>query len=125
MDVEGLTYEGLVELTERVGKATPKAGEAFLTLTMEEYEDNTTKISPSAYLVDLDSAEKHEEEDRRCPICLGCYGGFDVTPSLQTLNNCGHTMHAGCLQTWLSTNSSCPLCKMAIVEDGKKKSSLP
>mmetsp|Transcript_24084 Transcript_24084/g.43359 ORF Transcript_24084/g.43359 Transcript_24084/m.43359 type:complete len:812 (+) Transcript_24084:980-3415(+) len=126
MDVEGLTYEGLVELTERVGNAAPKEGEAFLTLTMEDYEDNTTKISPSAYLADLDnSVEEHGEEDRRCPICLGCYDGSDITPTLRTVKNCGHTMHAGCLQTWLRTNSSCPLCKMPIVEDGKKKSSLP
>jgi len=121
MDVEGLTYEGLVELTERVGNAAPKEGDDFLTLSTEEYEANTVKISPSAYLADLDnSTEEHGEQDRRCPICLGCYDSSDNTPSLRTVKNCGHTMHAGCLQTWLRTNSSCPLCKVHIIEDSKK-----
>lgn len=121
MDVEGLTYEGLMELTERVGRAAPKEGSAYLTMTTEEFEANTEEISPSAYLARMESSmEEHGEEDCRCPICLGSYDESDETPSLRTAKNCGHTMHAGCLQTWLKTNSSCPLCKVPIVGDGKK-----
>eukprot|EP00581_Thalassiosira_minuscula_P008299 CAMPEP_0183702758 /NCGR_PEP_ID=MMETSP0737-20130205/759_1 /TAXON_ID=385413 /ORGANISM="Thalassiosira miniscula, Strain CCMP1093" /LENGTH=1186 /DNA_ID=CAMNT_0025929429 /DNA_START=37 /DNA_END=3598 /DNA_ORIENTATION=+ len=69
MDVEGLTYEGLMELTERVGKAAPKEGEAFLNLTIEQFESNTKKISPSVYLANLESStEEHGEEDADAPF---------------------------------------------------------
>lgn len=105
-----------MELTERVGKAAPKEGEAFLVLTAEEFDASTTKISPSTYLADLDgSSEEYGEEDRRCPICLGCYDGSEDALTLRIVNNCGHTMHSSCLQTWLGTNSSCPLCKVPIL----------
>ncbi|KAL7542465.1 hypothetical protein ACHAXR_011803 [Thalassiosira sp. AJA248-18] len=121
-DVEGLTYEALMELTERVGKAGPKDGAAFLTLTMEEFEAHTVKISPSTYLESLGKSmtevEDHDVEedvDCRCPICLGSYDNSDNTPSLRKVKNCGHTMHTGCLQTWLRTNSLCPLCKVHIM----------
>lgn len=120
MDVDGLTYEGLTELTERVGRAGPKEGCMFLTMTTEEFEANTEKISPSSYLAALEKATgEHGTEDCRCPICLGSYDKLDTTLSLRTIKNCEHTMHAGCLTTWLKTNSSCPLCKMNIVADCK------
>mmetsp|Transcript_19213 Transcript_19213/g.41635 ORF Transcript_19213/g.41635 Transcript_19213/m.41635 type:complete len:1158 (-) Transcript_19213:1600-5073(-) len=115
MNVEGLTYEGLMEVTERVGRATHQ-------IDMEQFDAATEKVSPSAYLADLDndSTEEHGEEERRCPICLGCYDNSDNSPSLLTVRNCGHTMHSGCLQTWMKTNSSCPLCKTSIIVDGKR-----
>ena len=115
-----------MEITERVGKAGPKEGEAFLALTTEEYEEHTEKISPSSYFAELDSAmDEVGEEDGRCPICLGSYDKSEEDPLLRKVNNCGHTMHESCLQTWLATNSSCPLCKVPIREEvvGKKKMS--
>ena len=106
-------YEGLMELTERVGKAAPKEGEAFLTLTEEEFESSTESFSPSSLLGDPNIM--YPEEERRCPICLGTYDDSDDTPSLRRVKQCGHTMHHACLQTWLRTNSSCPLCKVHLL----------
>lgn len=115
MDVDGLTYEGLVELTERVGKAGPREGSAFLTLTTEQFEANTEKISPASYLASLDeNMEEAGEDERCCPICVGSYDATDTTPSLRKVKGCGHLMHGGCLSTWLQTSSTCPLCKSSL-----------
>ncbi|KAL9186499.1 hypothetical protein ACHAXT_005737 [Thalassiosira profunda] len=116
MDVEGLTYEGLMELQERVGKAAPKDGAAFLTLTKEDFDASTEKVSPATYLACVDASE-----DRQCSICLGEYDASDNTHSLRKVKSCGHVMHSGCLQTWLQTNSSCPLCKTPLVGDAVKE----
>ena len=124
MDVDGLTYEGLMELTERVGNACPKEGSAFLTLTAEEFEEHTEKISTSAYFEELED-DGSEEEDCGCPICLGAYDNSqDNNTPLRKVNSCGHVMHESCLQTWLATNSACPLCKTHIImEIGSKTKS--
>ena len=90
-------------------------------MTAEEFEVNTEAMSPFSYIAAL---EDSMDDDHACPICLGTYDSSDNTPSLRKLNHCNHTMHLGCLQTWLRTSSSCPLCKVHIVGDGKKKSSV-
>ena len=115
LDVDGLTYEGLVELTERVGNAVPAEGSAFVNLTAEDLENNSETFSPSNYLAELDSSmEEHGEDERRCPICLGEYDQSDTSASLRKLKTCSHIFHSACLETWLRTKSSCPLCKKAV-----------
>jgi ubiquitin-protein ligase len=112
MDVEGLTYEGLVELTERVGGATPSTGIAFMSLTIEELNENSEMLSPADYLASLGDAR--EEDAIQCPVCLGDYVASDTTMSIRKLANCQHHFHTACLETWLSNKSSCPLCKTAV-----------
>lgn len=91
-----------MELTERVGNAGPN-------LTTEEFEEHTEKISTSAYFEELEE-DGSEEEDCGCPICLGAYDNSqDNNTPLRKVNSCGHVMHESCLQTWLATNSACPL----------------
>ena len=108
IDVEGLSYEGLMELTERVGNAGDE-DDAFLALTAEEFEQHTLHIS----------TEDCGEEDH-CPICLGSYDENSDSTPLRKVKNCGHIMHQSCLQTWLSSKSSCPLCKVPIVGDDER-----
>ena len=101
MDVEGLTYEGLLELTERVGAAKPAP------ITKETLDRNSTLLSPSGL-------ETNTEEDGRCPICLGEFDPTETSKTLRKLHNCGHVFHEACFATWLNTKSSCPLCKTSI-----------
>ncbi|CAB9503244.1 (E3-independent) E2 ubiquitin-conjugating enzyme UBE2O [Seminavis robusta] len=113
MEVDGLTYEGLVELTERVGAVAPD-------INPEELEKNSQTMSPAAYLAELGaSMEEVGEDARKCPICLGDYDGTDETESLRKLTACGHLFHSGCVETWLETKSSCPLCKTSIKPENK------
>ncbi|KAG7374932.1 ubiquitin-conjugating enzyme [Nitzschia inconspicua] len=114
IDVDGLTYEGLVELTERVGTASPTNGASFVSLTVEELESNSEKVSAADYLASLD--ELVGEDARACPICLGNYDASDSTVSVRTLTKCHHHFHTACLETWLTNKSSCPLCKTSVCD---------
>jgi ubiquitin-protein ligase len=117
MDVDGLTYEGLVELTERVGSAAPSGGSAFVSLTVEQLDANSQSFSPAEYLATLDSVGAVDEDERRCPVCLGNYDASDARISVRRLAKCGHHFHSACLETWLANKSSCPLCKCSICGD--------
>ncbi|KAM1269295.1 hypothetical protein PS1_001460 [Malus domestica] len=43
-----------------------------------------------------------------CCICLGV---FEDGEKVKVLPNCRHSYHSECVDTWLSTHSSCPICR--------------
>ncbi|XP_022731460.1 RING-H2 finger protein ATL74-like [Durio zibethinus] len=49
-----------------------------------------------------------------CPICLG---EFAEGEKVRILPKCGHGFHAKCIDTWLLSNSSCPLCRQALLDN--------
>uniref|UniRef100_A0A0D9XD79 RING-type E3 ubiquitin transferase n=1 Tax=Leersia perrieri TaxID=77586 RepID=A0A0D9XD79_9ORYZ len=46
-----------------------------------------------------------------CAVCLCEFAGDD---RLRLLPLCGHAFHAGCIDTWLRSSSTCPLCRAAL-----------
>jgi hypothetical protein len=46
-----------------------------------------------------------------CAVCLCEFAGED---RLRLLPPCGHAFHAGCIDTWLLSSSTCPLCRRAL-----------
>jgi len=111
MDVDGLNYEALLELTQRVGASETDWGaneEAKL-------DQNSILMSPQEYLAAL--ADGSEVENQQCPICLGEFDSHDTTPCIRQLKACSHSdrsFHESCLRTWLQTRSSCPICKTSV-----------
>jgi len=105
MDVEDLGYEALQELVEKIGVASPGDGtwKGIDEITLE-------KISKVASPKDFLAQKSSEEEDSKCPICLGEFDPNESDPQLRTLNHCHHTFHSSCLLTWFSTKTNCPLC---------------
>jgi hypothetical protein len=49
-----------------------------------------------------------------CAVCLCEFAGED---RLRLLPLCGHAFHIGCIDTWLLSNSTCPLCRCALGDD--------
>mmetsp|Transcript_22196 Transcript_22196/g.28713 ORF Transcript_22196/g.28713 Transcript_22196/m.28713 type:complete len:179 (+) Transcript_22196:2-538(+) len=127
MDVEGLSYEALQELTERVG-ASETAWSSDHEYSLNQ---NSFLISPADHLAQLDvdvdkdgnNDDDHQDEKRRCPICLGDFDPSESEPCLRELKPCRHadrTFHDGCLRTWLKTRSSCPICKASLISVTEK-----
>jgi hypothetical protein len=110
MDVDDLNYEALQELGEKIGVAAP--GDGIKGLDQADLERISTLLSPNEFLSQKTTGD--DDHDSRCCICLGEFDPDDTNKSLRILNHCGHCMHDSCLQTWLSTKTSCPVCKHSL-----------
>ncbi|KAI4378613.1 hypothetical protein MLD38_016070 [Melastoma candidum] len=51
---------------------------------------------------------KRSYEERTCAVCLGEYEDGEL---IRALPGCLHAFHAACVDTWLSSHASCPLCR--------------
>lgn len=54
------------------------------------------------------------EGERECPVCLAEYLEKD---KLRILDKCSHHFHQECIDAWLASNSSCPLCRTSLRQD--------
>lgn len=58
----------------------------------------------------------------RCSVCLGDYQAED---RLQQIPACTHTFHIDCIDSWLSTHSTCPLCRLSLLSSHKSQNESP
>ncbi|CAL8330920.1 unnamed protein product [Gadus morhua 'NCC'] len=91
-DVEMENYEALLNLAERLGEAKPRG------LTKADIEH-----LPS-YRFNL---ENHLSEQT---LCVVCFCDFECRQLLRVLP-CNHEFHAKCVDKWLKTNRTCPICR--------------
>ncbi|KAK7263708.1 hypothetical protein RJT34_31302 [Clitoria ternatea] len=47
-----------------------------------------------------------------CAVCLSPLEGGEMA---KLLTNCKHFFHVGCIDTWLSSNATCPLCRARVL----------
>ncbi|KAL0450640.1 UNVERIFIED_CONTAM: RING-H2 finger protein ATL46 [Sesamum latifolium] len=50
--------------------------------------------------------------------CAVCLCEFSETDQLRLLPMCSHAFHLNCIDTWLLSNSTCPLCRGALFNPG-------
>ncbi|XP_010478774.1 PREDICTED: RING-H2 finger protein ATL58-like [Camelina sativa] len=50
--------------------------------------------------------------DSQCSVCLGEYQADD---KLQQIPVCKHTFHMDCIDLWLTSHTTCPLCRLALL----------
>jgi len=50
------------------------------------------------------------ERPQRHEKCAVCHENYTVQPFVKVLQ-CGHAYHTRCIDTWLMSNLSCPLCR--------------
>lgn len=49
-----------------------------------------------------------QPNDGKCPICLSKY---KVKEKLRTIPGCNHCFHVDCIDEWLRSNTTCPVCR--------------
>mmetsp|Transcript_12902 Transcript_12902/g.22835 ORF Transcript_12902/g.22835 Transcript_12902/m.22835 type:complete len:423 (-) Transcript_12902:11-1279(-) len=91
-DIDGLSYEEMLELESRMGYA----GQARR--PTKRARDAQTRVHK--YRIG-------HSGDTRCSICL-C--DFEPDDELRTLW-CGHAFHRTCVDTWLAAKDDCPVCR--------------
>jgi len=102
-DIEGLSYEEILELESRIGE-----GKRPKRMTKREREASTKVFTYGGGQAALEGTE----QDRKCAICLD---DFDIGAALRMLW-CGHSFHRDCVDRWLSEREDCPVCR--VVRDG-------
>ncbi|KMT18174.1 hypothetical protein BVRB_2g023480 [Beta vulgaris subsp. vulgaris] len=61
------------------------------------------------------------EDEMECCICLGVFEDGD---KVKVLPKCDHRFHSDCVDRWLSTQSSCPLCRLSLRVDSPSSDSV-
>ncbi|KAL3518582.1 hypothetical protein ACH5RR_021171 [Cinchona calisaya] len=57
-----------------------------------------------------ENSDKGSDDDDECGICLsGCKA--DLTYLWRVLPRCKHGFHAACIDKWLKTSATCPICR--------------
>lgn len=91
-----------------------RADAAATVLQAAEPKAPKTGLDPSA-IAALPTAAYEEApggEPGECAICLGAARQGDA---VRVLPSCAHVFHVPCVDTWLASSSSCPVCR-ALVE---------
>ena len=96
-DVDGMDYEELLELQERIGGAVRHDANAAL--------ESTTTFEVSE--ADVEARRAAGGDAARCVVCMEDIAVGDV---LRCMAKCPHACHAPCLERWLATNPKCPVC---------------
>ncbi|KAK3095722.1 hypothetical protein FSP39_018067 [Pinctada imbricata] len=87
-------YEALLNLAERLGEAKPKG------LTKAEIEQLPAyRFNKETHHSDMDQTS-----------CVVCMCDFENRQLLRVLP-CSHEFHAKCVDKWLKTNRTCPICR--------------
>ncbi|CAL9232281.1 unnamed protein product [Arabidopsis halleri] len=56
--------------------------------------------------------ESFTVKDSQCSVCLGDY---QAEEKLQQMPACGHTFHMECIDLWLTSHTTCPLCRLSLI----------
>lgn len=68
-------------------------------------------LNSRSQLIILNDENRTTYTDTTCSICSE---NFENNTILRKLNTCNHYFHQGCIDTWFSTHSTCPICRTNI-----------
>jgi hypothetical protein len=61
----------------------------------------------------IDDIKKLDNDKKNCVICMEDFKNGDKTTNLP----CLHMFHTNCIQSWLKTQNTCPICKFKLTVD--------
>ncbi|XP_022759466.1 E3 ubiquitin-protein ligase ATL4-like [Durio zibethinus] len=72
----------------------------------------TTSLLDSLPVFTFSSITRRSNNDSTVPgDCAVCLSKFEPQDQLRLLPLCCHAFHANCIDTWLTSNQTCPLCR--------------
>nr|XP_004489087.2 RING finger protein 44-like [Cicer arietinum] len=112
LNIEGMSYEELLALGERIGNAST----ALLEETIKT-KVKTKLYSPCPTTMNLEEVASHDQE---IDVCIICQEEFKNKEKIGILR-CGHEYHLDCITKWLVVKNVCPLCKSEALPLPKKE----
>ncbi|XP_019164313.1 PREDICTED: RING-H2 finger protein ATL80-like [Ipomoea nil] len=58
-------------------------------------------------------------KERKEDECVVCLSQFVQGEEVSVLVQCGHVFHVSCIETWLRSHPTCPLCRVNTVAGGR------
>ncbi|CAI8588319.1 unnamed protein product [Vicia faba] len=78
-------------------------------------EERTTSSVPVVHRIPTHKYHKRDKvdavSDDEGDTCAVCLGDFEEGEELRTMPECLHSFHVPCIDTWLHSHSSCPICR--------------
>lgn len=104
----GDTYDSIFSslLLDPIFTSLPRVG-----LTIEQLNLNTTI---ETWVRDIDASEEEAESENEPDSCCICREPFTEGTVIRKLNRCSHKFHISCIDTWLQSNTTCPLCRGSV-----------
>eukprot|EP00252_Welwitschia_mirabilis_P015219 TRINITY_DN33475_c0_g1_i1.p1 TRINITY_DN33475_c0_g1~~TRINITY_DN33475_c0_g1_i1.p1 ORF type:complete len:391 (-),score=15.13 TRINITY_DN33475_c0_g1_i1:561-1733(-) len=65
---------------------------------------------------------KKGKDSMECAVCLS---EFEEDETLRLLPRCGHSFHTECIDIWLSSHTTCPLCRRSLLPAAREASPPP
>ncbi|KAL1535618.1 RING-H2 finger protein ATL51-like [Salvia divinorum] len=103
-------------ITARYARPQPPPSQRWLPPLEVQQQEMSVSLEHS--VAELLPAHKHSKgagsdgvDDSMCAICL-CK--FEEGEELRTLPECSHSFHVACIDMWLCSHWSCPMCRSAI-----------
>lgn len=80
-------------------------------MTFSEISENTCLQVYTKNITEMIEEGKTDEEVK----CAICHLSIDDHQIIRKINHCQHFFHQQCIDTWLTSNSTCPLCRHSII----------
>ena len=89
----------------------------FQRLTQDGDDSNSNNGISMTELNRHTSIETYDSQNSRHDTCAVCRESFTPGQPVRRIVRCGHVFHTTCMDRWLETHSTCPLCMQNIVPD--------
>lgn len=101
-ELNGEDYDGLLQFDEEAG---PAMQELLRNMGATQEEINRC---PARVL--RDATDDLLSPSARTPLCAICLEPYEMGQGVRTIP-CFHSFHVDCIDPWLSTKATCPVCK--------------
>ncbi|XP_042411057.1 probable E3 ubiquitin-protein ligase RHG1A isoform X1 [Zingiber officinale] len=102
LDIDGMSYEELLALGERIGNANTGLSEDSVSSCLVK------TVHPSCEQI---------QDEGKCAICLEEYKENKKLGRLK----CGHEYHICCISQWLKMKNVCPICRVSASSNASEK----
>lgn len=104
---EAENYEALLSLAERLGEVKPKG---LPKSDIEQLPSYRYSAAEETAGTETAHSEAEEEKEPGQTVCVVCMSDFETRQMVRVLP-CSHEFHAKCVDKWLKTNRTCPICR--------------
>lgn len=111
LDIDDMSYEELLALSERIGTVNTGLSEEDITCHLK-----TRLYTSTAAAINL---EELPCTDHSYDSCIICQDEYEDNAKLGILE-CGHEYHVDCLKKWLLVKNICPICKSSALTVGEE-----